>query len=147
MRPYILIAFLSFITLTNCSIGNNDDIPDQIITTYWHLTNVSGGVAGVDNDFDLNDIVWHFNNTTNKLTIKNTNTDDTIEDGFDSGVYNFSVTTVGSDEFLVINSNEFGKVVVTQTQLTIDQNMTTSGTGADGFIYTFTRVNIVKNAE
>lgn len=117
------------------------------MTTYWHLTNVSAGVAGVDNDFNLNDIVWSFDNTTNKLTINNTNTDDTIEDGFDSGVYNFSVTTVGSDEFLVIDSNEFGNVVATQTQLTIDQNITTIGTGADGFIYTFTRVTIVENAD
>jgi hypothetical protein len=147
MRPNILIAFLSFITLTNCSIGNNEDLPDQIITIYWHLTNVSGGVAGVDNDFDVNDIVWHFNNTTNKLTVNNTNTDDTIEDGFDSGVYDFSVTTVGSDEFLIIDSNELGNVEATQTQLIIDQNITTSGTGDDGFVYTFTRETIVEDAE
>jgi hypothetical protein len=104
-------------------------------------------VAGVDNDFDVNDIVWHFNNTTNKLTVNNTNTDDTIEDGFDSGVYDFSVTTVGSDEFLIIDSNEFGNVEATQTQLIIDQNITTSGTGADGFVYTFTRETIVEDAE
>ncbi|MEN3324780.1 hypothetical protein VP395_13655 [Mariniflexile soesokkakense] len=147
MKHFILITFLSFITLTNCSINNNDDGKQQVYKTYWHLTNVSGGIAGVDNDFDLDKIIWSFDNTTGKLTINNTNTDDTIEDGFDSGVYNYTVTIVESDEFLVIESNEFGNVVATETQLIIDQNITTSGTGTDGFVYTFKRVVILEDVE
>ncbi|MFG6688033.1 hypothetical protein ACGK9U_15770 [Mariniflexile sp. HNIBRBA6329] len=150
MKHYILITFLSFITLTNCSISN-DDSKQQVYKTYWHLTNVSGSVSGVDNDFELDKIIWTFNEDTNKLVVNNTNATD-VEDGLDTGTYTYSITEVEgegevNDLFLTIESNEFGKLTFDATELVIDQNITTTGSGADGFIYTFKRVVIIEDAD
>jgi len=144
MKPTLIIAFFSLLTFTNCSIDNNTNETPKVYVTYWHLINVSGGIAGVDNDFVMDKITWNFNEATGKLTVKNTNTDETIEDGLNTGTYTFSVTEVGSDKFLVVNSNEFGGLTFTETQLAIDQNKISNGTGADGFIYTFKRVVVVE---
>lgn len=147
MKHSILITFLSFITLSSCSLDNNNDIKQQVYKSYWHLINVSGGFSGVDNDFDLNKIIWSFNEEENELTVTNTNTED-LEDGLDTGTYTYSVDEDDNkDLFLTINSNEFGNFTVSETQLIIDQNITTNGTGADGFIYTFKRVVIVEEGE
>ncbi len=145
MKRTLIFAFFSLLAFTNCSIDNNNNETPQVYVTYWHLINVSGGVAGVDKDFPMDKIVWNFNDATGKLTVKNTNTDNTIEDGFDTGSYNFSVTEVGSEKYLVINSNEFGGFTFTETQLVINQNKISNGTGADGFIYTFKRVVVIEN--
>jgi hypothetical protein len=138
MKYQILITFACLITLTNCSI-NNDTIDEPIKTykTLWNLVNVTGGIAGVNEDFNTGDIIWSFDNETNTLTVTNTNTDNMIEDGFDSGTYSFSVTNNSENYFLIIENNEFGAYSITENQLIIDQNITTSGSGADGFIYTF----------
>ncbi|MBP0903954.1 hypothetical protein ACFSKN_09625 [Mariniflexile gromovii] len=151
MKYTIIIAFLSFVTLTNCSLEGDNEIKDQVYKTYWHLTNVSGGIAGVDNDFDLDKIIWTFNEDTNKLVVNNTNTTD-VEDGLDTGNYTYSITEIKGegekvDLFLTVESNEFGKLTFDATELVIDQNITTNGTGADGFIYTFKRVVIFEDAE
>ena len=146
MKHSILITFLSFITLSSCSLDNND-VKQQVYKSYWHLINVSGGFSGVDNDFELNKIIWSFNEEENELTVTNTNTED-LEDGLDTGTYTYSVDEDDNkDLFLTINSNEFGNFTVSESQLIIDQNITTNGTGADGFIYTFKRVVIVEAGE
>ena len=145
MKRFLIIVTLSLILLTNCSVSDNND-ENQIIKTYWHLRNVSGGLAGVNINFDFNKIVWSFDEETHIITVNNTNTDD-VEDGLDTGNYPYSILNVGSDSFLIINSNEFGGLTVSQTQLIIDQNSTSTGGGADGFIYTFARVTVVENAD
>lgn len=144
MKPTLIIAFFSLFLLTNCSIDNNNDETPKVYVTYWHLIKVNGGIAGVDTSFPMDKIVWNFNEVTGKLTVKNTNTDQTIEDGFDTGNYPFSVTEVGGKKFLVINSNEFGGFTLTQSQLVIDQNTVSNGTGADGFVYTFKAVVVIE---
>lgn len=144
MKHSILVTILSLITLTSCSLGGDDDQLKEY-KTYWHLINVSGGIAGVDNDFALNKIIWSFEEEENNLIVNNTNTGNQ-EDGFDTGTYNYSLDENENKElFLIINSNEFGNIVVSDSQMLIDQNITTSGTGADGFIYTFRKVVVLEN--
>lgn len=147
MKHTILITFLSLITLTNCSISNEDNPTPQVYKTYWHLVNVSGGFAGVNNDFELNKIVWSFIEIENILTVTNNNgTED--EDGLDTGTYTYSVFTDDNGNlFLSINSNEYGHLDISETQLIIDQNITTTGTGADGYIYTFRKILVLENKE
>ena len=145
MKYSILITFLSLITLTNCSISNEDNSTPQVYKTYWHLINVSGGFAGVNNDFELNKIVWLFNDTENTLTVSNNNSSD-AEDGLDTGTYTYTVITDDNGNlFLSINSNEYGHLDISETQLIIDQNITTTVTGADGFIYTFRKILVLEN--
>jgi hypothetical protein len=102
---------------------------------------VNGGIAGVDTTFDFNKIIWTFNEENHVLTVNNT---DDVEDGLDTLTYSYAIEeNDAKDLFLIIDSNEFGGFTFTQTQLIIDQNSTTSGNGADGFIYTFVPISVV----
>ncbi|GGK24134.1 hypothetical protein GCM10007962_17920 [Yeosuana aromativorans] len=143
MKRYLLILFFS-IALTSCSINTNDTSQPQVITVYWNLVNVSGGVSGVDIDYNVGDIVWLFDEVNTKLTVTNTNTDDTLEDGLDSGTYPYSVINNSHDLFLSIDGTEFGSFTVSGNQLIIDQNITTGGTGADGYVYTFQKTTVIE---
>lgn len=141
MKNKILIAVVFCLFTLSCSISNNDNTdPPANYKVEWHLTHVSGGVAGVDETFDMETIIWTFNEATNMLTVENTNEDNSKEDGLVSGSYSYSIAYVGNKSFLTISSNEFGEIVFTsENKISIDQNSTSEGSGADGFIYTFTR--------
>ena len=143
MKNYLILVLTCFIAFTNCS-DNDTPAPVKIVEIYWSLTNVSGGIAGTDEDFPLNTIKWRFDEVNNILNVENDNTDDTKPDGLDSGDYDYSVLTENNQTFLVIDSNEIGRFTVTQTQLIIDENDTSVGTGADGYVYTFSKVTIVE---
>ena len=45
---------------------------------------------------------------------------------------------------LIIDDNEFGGLIILNNNLTIDQNLTSTGTGADGFIYSFQLVQTIE---
>ena len=139
MKIKILMAHFCLFTLS-CSINNDNNNVPVNYTVEWHLTNVTGGVEGVDETFDMGTIIWVFDESNGILTVENTNNDDSKEDGLDSGSYNYSIANIGNDSFISIDSNELGEIsFITNSQLSIDQNSTSQGTGADGFIYTFTR--------
>ncbi len=149
MKHSILIALCSFFILTNCSIGDDDNNNQNNIVykTYWHLVNTSGGVSGVNQDFDLNEVVWSFDEGTMELTVVNDNEDGDKEDAFDSGTYDYSVTEDDPDSFLFIDGSEFGSFTITTQELVIDQNTTTAGTATDGFEYTFERVLVAQELD
>ncbi|NMH86429.1 LptM family lipoprotein [Flavivirga algicola] len=137
MKKFFL-AMLSIITLTGCSIKSDTQLPDpQTVIIHWNLTKITGGVAGVNEEFTLNTIVWTFGVSDLKLTVENNNTDDTKQDGLDSGTYDYSITETSGKSFLNIGSNEFGRFTVTNNTLVIDQNELSQGSGTDGFVYTF----------
>ncbi|MDO5968744.1 hypothetical protein Q4Q35_02905 [Flavivirga aquimarina] len=142
MKRNLLIILTCFFVLTNCSLNDDNNSDDTVVFTTWHLTNVTGGLAGVDDTFDLKTIIWIFDGNNSVITVVNNNTDDTKVDGLDSGTYDFSIITEGDDEFLVVENNEMGLLTTTTTQsyLEIDENSTSEGDVADGFIYTFKKV-------
>lgn len=135
MKRNLIVMLFFTIALTGCSLSNDDDVIK--VEILWNLTNVRGGIDGVNNNFEINDIIWSFDQETATLTVTNTNTDDSVEDGLDSGSYSYSITNDGTHFFLLINDTEYGSFTTSETELIIDQNITTSGTGADGFIYKF----------
>ncbi|WP_370478090.1 hypothetical protein [Tamlana flava] len=141
MKHRLIKIILCFFLLTNCSIDNGTSSTSGTITiVFWHLTNISGGLAGVDDQFDLDTVIWSFNEVNGTLTIENGNTDNTKQDGLSSGTYSFSVSYFNENYFLYIDGAEFGAYSFSDTELVIDQNITTSGSAADGFIYTFKKV-------
>lgn len=145
MKHHFLIALLCLLTFSNCSLNDNDNIDnDAVIITSWHLISTRGGLAGVDDSFSLNTVVWNFNDENKSLVVTNNNADDSKQDLLDSGTYTFTITTVGDDSFLVIDNNELGEVTIEQTRFTIDQNNTSLGPAADGFIYTFQKTTEVQ---
>ena len=142
MNLKVLTSLIFIVILTSCSIKNEDDKP-QVVRSEWHLKNVSGGLEGVNNDFDFNQVIWMFNEFQGSLTVLNNNTN-AIEDGLDSGTYTYSLLDDGTTTFLIIDDNEFGGLIILNNNLTIDQNLTSTGTGADGFIYSFQLVQTIE---
>lgn len=145
MKSKLLILLTLFISLSNCSIDNNStNNPPQVIKIYWNLINVSGGIAGVNEDFQSGTITWTFDEPTETLTIFNNNTNVNIEDGLDSGTYSYSILNVEDKSFLVLDSNELGSIELTTNQLTINENIKSESNVADGFIYLFSRTTITE---
>ncbi len=147
MKKTILLLGIILFTLTNCSTeGNSNNQPSQITITEWNLINVTGGIAGVDHDFEIGDIVWSFNNINALLTVNNNNTEDDLEDSLSTGSYNISFIETNDDLFLRISDQEFGEVIISGTDnedMVIDQNSLSTGQGSDGFVYTFKRTTRV----
>ena len=134
--------------LTSCSINDNtvdEQLPQQREIYQWHLVNVSGGLSGVNIDYPMESIIWVFSvdfNGNGSLLVENNNTNSSLEDGLNTGSYAIS-TLLGDSStsfYLYINDVEFGKGDrPSNTDLTIDQNSLSTGTRADGYVYTFKR--------
>ncbi len=142
MNLKLVTSIILIAIITSCSVNNEDDKP-QVVRSEWHLKNVSGGLEGVNNDFDFNQVIWLFNESQSSLTVLNNNTN-AVEDGLDSGTYIYALLDDGNNIFLIIDDNEFGSLTISNNILTIDQNITSNGSSADGFIYTFQLVETIE---
>lgn len=100
----------------------------------WNLKNVSGGFAGVDDDFNDGAIIWTFNLQNGTLVVQNNNDSNAIYDGLDSGTYTFSILEKGQKEYLLVDNSELGGMSLLQNEMVIDQNKMSTANGADGFI-------------
>ena len=136
MKIKLLFILCCSLVLSSCSVSNNDE-PEQNYKSLWHLINVSGGFAGVNESFELETIIWSFDEATLKLTVANNNQDNAIQDGLDAGTYDYSIINTNGESFLVIDGNELGELTFSQAGMQIDENLKSTGNGADGFIYSF----------
>ncbi|MFH4967634.1 hypothetical protein V8G61_05450 [Gaetbulibacter sp. M240] len=141
MKTYKTILLISLILFLNCSLGNDtsaNDVPKT--NTTWHLVQTTGGIEGVNDQFELGTIVWTFYDNTGNLIIDNQNTDANKEDFLDSGTYTFSLATIEGQNFITIDGTEYGEITIGAIEFIIDENTKSTGDGADGFIYTFEKV-------
>ncbi|SEQ17479.1 hypothetical protein SAMN05421824_1353 [Hyunsoonleella jejuensis] len=145
----LVVLFLGY----SCSINDNNSSdnqePTEIQIYQWHLTNVSGGVAGIDIDFETDTVIWVFSLDavgSGSLQVQNNNIDNSLEDGLETGVYSVSIPVYDSQSILFINGDEFaGLITPTEEDLTLNQNITSSGAVvSDGFIYKFARKVIIE---
>ncbi|MEW4924099.1 hypothetical protein [Algibacter sp. 2305UL17-15] len=150
MKLKIFLPAIFLLLCTSCSLNNSDDPASEsqreIEIYQWHLTNVSGGIAGVDIDFDMDIIIYVFSvdsNGNGTLSVQNNNDDNTLEDGLDTGVYAISIPAYDTNSILFVDGTEYGAIVTPNIEsgedLIIDQNITSTGTLSDGFKYTFKR--------
>jgi hypothetical protein len=131
-----LLMILSLGFFTSC---NNDDDSNQVETLngIWNVKNISGGFAGIDDDYDSGVITWTFNNQV--LTVENNESQGNIYSGFESGTYNYSTNEINGNNYILINDDEYGGFTLSINNLIINQNETSSGSGADGFMLQFER--------
>ncbi len=82
------------------ALGCQDDdrvyIPSYTPTTEnfegaWELRNVSGGIAGIYDDFSAGEIRWIINEQDQTVTVFNNNPEDGEIDFFESGVYDYQI--------------------------------------------------------
>jgi len=129
-----LLMILSLVNFTSC---NNDDNSNQmeILNGIWNVKNISGGFAGINDDYDTGIITWTFNNQI--LTIENNESQGNVYSGLESGTYNYSTNEINGNNYIIINNAEYGGFTLSVNNLTINQNETSSGSGADAFILQF----------
>tara|TARA_R110002072_G_scaffold89655_4_gene200785 strand:- start:1225 stop:1644 length:420 start_codon:yes stop_codon:yes gene_type:complete len=139
MKAYGLMLFLGLILVfTGCSTDNAHEKNDKLGGT-WSLINVSGGFAGIDEDFEKGAIVWKFDTKDGTLIVANNDGSNAINNGLPTGTYTYSVLQEKDQFYLEVNDKEIGEIVIDKSQLVLDQNSTTMGNGADGFVMVLVR--------
>ena len=98
----------------------------------WNLVNVTGGLIGLNENFEKGVIVWEFNEGKKILKITNNNTTN-VYDVLPSGTYAYSILTVNDSKELIIDDKNIGNFELTTDQFTIDDQF------RDGFRATFNR--------
>ena len=131
-RSLTLIVLSAIALLIGCS--SSDGIGKDPIDGNWEVHNISGGFAGINDDYQQGTIIWSFDSQNSKLTISNNNATNTIYDGFESGEYSYSIIHIDKRLYLQINGQEFGGVIISLNELVVNQNITSTGSGADGFV-------------
>ena len=138
MRKGILYAVLGLLVVfVGCS--DDDESQPDPLDGAWSIINISGGFAGIDDDYTQGDVVWNFDTTASKIFVQNNNPSNTIYDGLDSDEYPYTILTVGKEMYLQINGQEFGRMSLTQNTMSLNQNFFSTGNGADGFVLLFAK--------
>jgi len=134
MKSNILIVLCCLIfVILGCDKDSASNSKTPINGT-WNVRNVSGGFAGIDDDYEEGVIIWTFDSQNSALVVENNNTSNTIYDGLASGHYSYSVLDLNKNQFLLVNNNELGGITILNSELVVDQNVMSNGTGADNFI-------------
>lgn len=133
-------VFLTLLLGIAFFVGCTDDIhtspQDQSLNGTWKLINLSGGFAGLDENYPSGTITWTFNSHNQTLIIDN-NQPTSKSFIFDSGTYNYSIIEMNTQKYLKIDNEEYGELTILSHELIIDQNKISNGVGADGFIMKF----------
>ena len=139
MKSKILVLLVVGFCGAIASCNNDDSIQATTINGTWNLKNISGGLAGINDDYNQGIIKWIFDSQALTLTVENNNSKNTIYYGFESGIYSYSILESGGNSYLIVEDTEFGGYTLTENNLMIDQNKTSTGSGADGFVIALER--------
>ncbi len=99
------------------------------ISGLWSLTKVTGGFAGVNQNFS-GTVLYDFDTLNNKLNVTNNYVGTSIVNGLPTG--NYPILLSGTNDININSQN--AKYTITENKLYIDENV-----AADGFGYTFER--------
>lgn len=78
----VFLIYLFLIGFVSCDDDKNTTV--NKIEGIWNLRNVSGGIAGVDTNFDFGVILWQFRSDSGELLVDNRNSAGGY-DGLESG--------------------------------------------------------------
>tara|TARA_R110002073_G_scaffold220418_1_gene380607 strand:+ start:95721 stop:96116 length:396 start_codon:yes stop_codon:yes gene_type:complete len=129
MKKIALIS-LVFVIISSC---NNEDMLK--VDNSWNLVKVTGGFAGIDENFDKGEIKWTFNEGNSTLKVVKNTTEP--YSGIAEGTYLYSILSNSDHFYLIIDSQEKGGIITTGSFMEVDENKQSTGAGADGFIYHF----------
>lgn len=130
-RKALLILSI-FITIAACTKKNESPESTPIIDGKWDLYNVSGGFAGINEFYDLGDIVWNF--VGDSLFVQNADSISTSGILLENGSYFYSITSDSLDNGTIyVDSLLIGFVDFDQLNLFISQQY------VDGYLHNFKR--------
>jgi len=138
----LLISLLS-ITFFSCSDDEEDDNENSVVCNAiselceneWELVKVSGGLAGIDDDIEKGDIQWEVEGTM--LEVETYNACSALYCGPEEGEYDLSIINANGKNYLVIDGQEFGEIMINNNTMIVDQNSNSNASVSDGFILTF----------
>ncbi|WMI68840.1 hypothetical protein [Mangrovimonas sp. YM274] len=134
MKTQLLIALLFFSSLYSCCNSDDDNANTNNLEGSWNLVRVTGGFAGVDDEFEPGLIIWDFNTSNTTITVTNNHTENTIYDGLPTGTYNYNLSTTEEGEYITVENMLNGQLNISGNQMTLDDNVT-----ADGFLLSFNK--------
>lgn len=135
MKKYVSTVVF-FLFLVSC-INIDDDTNSHPINGTWKLKNVSGGLRGVDLDYNDEEVTWFFNEKNKELKAKNTiiNTGpQSVYLPLANGDYLYEIKLKEGSENLYINDVKKGSITISKDTLFIDE-----GVASDGMLYKFIR--------
>ena len=128
IKRLVLLLMLS-ITFSSCY---KDNTVSSNINGTWHMTNMSGGVAGIDIDYANTDILWIFDDLSATLTVNVAATVDNYH-YLSPGTYDYSILIKKKLSYLVVDT-EIGQISIIDSQMIIDENKQSNADGTDGYI-------------
>jgi len=135
MRKIIFI--LLSVLLINCSVDSDLQTPAET-NPKWSLIQSIGGVAGTTTIFEENEINWTFNRVGGSLLVEHNISG--ISDALDPGTYDYSIRNIANQDFLFIDTIEYGLIIINRNRFVIDQNTASDGSSiSDRFQYRFAR--------
>lgn len=133
MKKFILsIILLAGVFAASCDEDSTTPANNpQTMNGKWHLVDISGSIAGGHHALEPGTITWAFGDD-GLLVVQNNNTNESIEDFFESGTYTYSyIPNEDSPEMcaqvLMVNSINLG------CQVGNAQEMIITNTWADGY--------------
>lgn len=128
---------LVVLVITAFACKKSIDTPSNEITLKgnWNMKNVSGGLIGLNLDYNPGEVIWIFNITTNKLSVTNniiSTGPKSIYARYQTGTYDYYTTTLNSIEQLYVDSTLLGVMTIGINTLNLDD-----GVAADGFLTVF----------
>lgn len=146
IRSLSSFLILGLVFFTSCS--NDDDTTTQVesLDRIWNLSNVSGGFAGVDIDYEDGSVTWEFILENQLLIVTSSLTDDSPQSTFlplQTGEYDFTTTEFDGRTFLqiedfgIFNNGDYGRYQILNGELIIDQSEGSEGGAADVFTLSF----------
>jgi len=130
---FILLSVL----LLNCSL-DGDTSTNTEVNTNWSLSRSVGGISGTTTNFETDQIAWTFNEFTGTLLVEHNVQG--VSAALNPGTYEFRIETILNADYIFIDDVEYGAISILPRTFTIDQNITSDGSGtADMFEYLFVR--------
>lgn len=134
MKTQIIAVLIGIMTVTmSCSSDDDKNAQESSLIGEWHVVHLTGGIGGVDEYPERDEIVWIF--TQDELTV----IDAFLGSPGDPVTRSYEVVTVQGATYLTINGQDFGKFSLANDQLFIDTNKLPAGGGNDGYLYTLAR--------
>lgn len=127
---------LSFI-VSSCSLDNWSSNEEPQINSSWILKNTSGGIAGINDNFNNGDVIWDFNGANHTLTV--TKKLNTTGSGIPAGTYTYSLKQEGKNSLMEIKQVDVVYTTLTYEFLNENGVVFKDEALADGFQYTFVK--------
>jgi len=128
MKKVSFLLICLVVLLTSCKSDDTDSTND-----IWNLVNISGGFAGIDKNFDTGKIIWTFNEENSTLVIEKNTQEPFI--GINEGTYFYVIENIDGATYLNLDNIERGSYAISQNQLIIDENKSSTGSGADRYVF------------